>query len=96
MAATVQGDILIVDLTNQTVERESFTNEMANDFIGGRGLNASLLWNHNRAGVDPLGPAMAVGQRPVVMMVLLPLQYDLDLSTWQIGGKHPLLCDNYL
>ncbi len=56
MAATVQGDILIVDLTSRTVQRESFTNEMANEFIGGRGLNASLLWDHNRPGVDPLGP----------------------------------------
>lgn len=56
MAATVQGDILIVDLTNQTVRREAFTSEMANAFIGGRGLNADLLWNHNEPGVDPLGP----------------------------------------
>jgi aldehyde:ferredoxin oxidoreductase len=56
MAGTIQGDILIVDLTNQTVRRETFTDEMAGEFIGGRGLNAKLLWDHNEAGVDPLGP----------------------------------------
>ena len=56
MTATIRGDILIVDLTNQTIQREPFTNEMANGFIGGRGLNANLLWDHNEPGVDPLGP----------------------------------------
>jgi aldehyde:ferredoxin oxidoreductase len=56
MTSTVRGGILIVDLTHQTVQREPFTNEMANGFIGGRGLNANLLWDLNKPGVDPLGP----------------------------------------
>ena len=51
---------------------------------------------HASHSIDPLGPAMALGQRPVLMMILLPLQHDLDLSIWQAGEEHPLLCDNYL
>ena len=57
MGTTVLGDMLIVDLTHQKVRREPLTAEMADEFIGGRGLNAKLLWDHNDAGVDPLGPA---------------------------------------
>jgi aldehyde:ferredoxin oxidoreductase len=57
MGTTVLGDILIVDLTSRSVQRGPFTAEMAGEFIGGRGLNAKLLWDHNETGVDPLGPA---------------------------------------
>ena len=51
---------------------------------------------HASHSMDPLGPAMAVGQHPMIMMALLPMQHDLDLSAWQDAGDHPLLCEHFL
>lgn len=56
MTSSVLADILRVDLTSQTVQRRPFTKEMAREYIGGRGLNASILWDHSKPGDDPLGP----------------------------------------
>jgi aldehyde:ferredoxin oxidoreductase len=50
------GNILYVDLGSGEIKREPFTVEMAREYIGGRGLAARLLWDMNKAGIDPLGP----------------------------------------
>ncbi len=50
------GNILYVNLSTGDVRREPFTVEMAQGYMGGRGLAARLLWDMNKPGIDPLGP----------------------------------------
>ncbi|USS40724.1 aldehyde ferredoxin oxidoreductase family protein [Thermococcus aggregans] len=49
------GRILRVDLTNNKVWVQEYPEEVAKNFIGGRGLAAWILWNEAK-NVDPLGP----------------------------------------
>ena len=48
--------IAYIDLTTGGIEVKPIPMEIRNRFIGGRGLDAYLLYNHTRQGVDPLGP----------------------------------------
>ena len=48
--------IAYIDLTTGEVEIKPIPLELRNKFIGGRGLDAYLLYNHTKQGVDPLGP----------------------------------------
>ena len=49
------GRILRVDLTDNKVWVQEYSEEVAENFIGGRGLAAWILWNEAK-NVDPLGP----------------------------------------
>ncbi len=48
--------IAYIDLSTGNVETKSIPLEVRRKFIGGRGLDAYLLYNHTKQGVDPLGP----------------------------------------
>jgi len=48
--------IAYIDLTTGEIEVKHIPLEIRNKFMGGRGLDAYLLYNHTKAGVDPLGP----------------------------------------
>jgi aldehyde:ferredoxin oxidoreductase len=48
--------IAFIDLTTGEIKVKPIPLEIRNKFIGGRGLDAYLLYNHTRQGVDPLGP----------------------------------------
>lgn len=50
------GRILFVDLSERSWRVEPLDEQMARDFIGGRGLGARLLWDLAPANVDPLAP----------------------------------------
>jgi aldehyde:ferredoxin oxidoreductase len=50
------GTILHVDLSKEAVWKERLPPEMAQRFIGGRGINSALLWRLVEPGIDPLGP----------------------------------------
>ncbi|ASJ11361.1 aldehyde ferredoxin oxidoreductase [Thermococcus sp. P6] len=49
------GRILRVDLTSGKIWVQEYPEEVAKNFIGGRGLAAWILWNEAK-NVDPLGP----------------------------------------
>ena len=49
------GRILRVDLTNNRVQVQEYSPDVAQNFIGGRGLAVKILWDEVK-GVDPLGP----------------------------------------
>ncbi|MCD6139554.1 MAG: aldehyde ferredoxin oxidoreductase family protein [Thermococcus sp.] len=49
------GRILRVDLTDNKVWVQEYSEEVAKNFIGGRGLAVWILWNEVK-NVDPLGP----------------------------------------
>jgi len=48
--------IAYIDLTSGTIETKPIPLPMRRKYLGGRGLDAYLLYNHTEAGVDPLGP----------------------------------------
>jgi aldehyde:ferredoxin oxidoreductase len=50
------GRILRVDLTSKTAKTESFGEEFARKFVGGRGFAAKILYDELKPGIDPLGP----------------------------------------
>jgi aldehyde:ferredoxin oxidoreductase len=50
------GQILRIDLTERTFRTESFSEEFAHTWIGGRGFAAKILYDELAPGIDPLGP----------------------------------------
>jgi aldehyde:ferredoxin oxidoreductase len=50
------GTILRVNLTSGKITKEPLSKELAHKYIGGRGLNAKLLYDEVKPGADPLGP----------------------------------------
>lgn len=50
------GKILDIDLTTRAVKSYPLDEEMAKQFLGGRGLGARLLWDLVGPGVEPLSP----------------------------------------
>jgi aldehyde:ferredoxin oxidoreductase len=52
----VPENILRVDLTRKKVVKQSLPDELARNYLGGRGANAKILWDELKAGVDPLSP----------------------------------------
>jgi len=51
-----RGTVLRVDLTRGKITKQPLDKEVAAKFIGGRGLNAKVLFDEVKAGIDPLGP----------------------------------------
>ncbi|WP_435183640.1 aldehyde ferredoxin oxidoreductase family protein [Halobellus sp. EA9] len=49
-------DLLVVDLTEGTVERERLPDRWLREYVGGKGLGARYLYNRLDPGTDPLGP----------------------------------------
>jgi aldehyde:ferredoxin oxidoreductase len=48
--------IAYIDLTTGDIRIEPIPLEVRKKFLGGRGLDAYLLYNHSKKGCDPLGP----------------------------------------
>jgi aldehyde:ferredoxin oxidoreductase len=48
--------IAYIDLSTGKVETKPIPLEVRKKFLGGRGLDAYLLFNHTEKGIDPLGP----------------------------------------
>lgn len=56
MTYAYAGKILHVDLSNKKVWKEELSQELINNYIGARGINARLLWDNVNQNTDPLGP----------------------------------------
>ena len=52
--------IAYIDLTTGSIETKPIPLEVRKKFLGGRGLDAYLLYNHAKPGCDPLGPDNAL------------------------------------
>ncbi len=50
------GQILTVDLTDGRVRKEPLRDDLMQDWIGGEGFGARLLWEKVKPGTDPLSP----------------------------------------
>jgi aldehyde:ferredoxin oxidoreductase len=49
------GNILRINLSNAKITREPLEKEVALKYVGGRGLNAKILFDETKPGIDPLG-----------------------------------------
>ncbi len=54
------GKVLHVDLSKKEVWKEDLKEQYAQDYLGGRGLSARLLWDEVRPDADPLSPGNRV------------------------------------
>src|SRR4030042_5489895 len=52
--------IAYIDLASGTIETKPIPLQIRKKYLGGRGLDAYLLYNHTEAGVDALGPGNAL------------------------------------
>ena len=52
--------IAYIDLTTGDIQTKAIPLEVRKKFVGGRGLDAYLLYNHTKKGCDPLGPGNAL------------------------------------
>lgn len=50
------GNILRIDLTKKTYKKETFSEEFAKKWVGGRGFAVKILFDELKPGIDPLGP----------------------------------------
>lgn len=56
MSFAIAGKILHVDLSGNKIWTEPIPEEWIYKFIGSRGVNAKILWDSVKPGIDPLGP----------------------------------------
>lgn len=59
--------LLFVDLTKETVESKPISDMLRRKFLGGRGIDAYLVYRNVKAGTDPLGPGnfLSIGAGPL-------------------------------
>ena len=80
------GLALVVDLTAQTVHRETIAETVLRSFIGGTGLASYLLYQHCPPGADPLGP-----ENPLIFACSPLVGSRLTTSSkFAVAAKSPL------
>jgi aldehyde:ferredoxin oxidoreductase len=80
------GKVLWVDLTKGILKEEKLEEKLYRDYVGGYGLGAKILFDHQKPQVDPLGPENILG------FVTSPLTGTQALvgSRYTVVGKSPL------
>jgi aldehyde:ferredoxin oxidoreductase len=61
MAGGYAGKIGFVDLTTGKIKTGTLDEKLGRDFIGGQGIGARILFEHQKKGIDPLGPESYLG-----------------------------------
>ena len=51
----LSGNLLRVDLAQETTRIEHLPEELVKKYLGGQGLGAKILFEELKAGIDPLG-----------------------------------------
>ncbi|MCG8632619.1 MAG: aldehyde ferredoxin oxidoreductase family protein [Desulfobacterales bacterium] len=78
--------IAYINLTTGTVDTKPISEELRRKFLGGRGLDMYLLYNHTKPGIDPLGPDNVA----LISAGLLVGTLASASSRTHVGGKSPL------
>jgi aldehyde:ferredoxin oxidoreductase len=86
MSSGYTGKILHVDLTTGATETEQLPDSVYEQYLGGYGLGARVLFDRIPAGADPLGPDNVLGFVPG----LLTGTGALFAGRWMVVGKSPL------
>jgi len=61
MAGGYMGKLLFVDLSTGDIREEKPEESIYRDYIGGYGIGAKIIYDRQKAGVDPLGPDNMLG-----------------------------------
>jgi aldehyde:ferredoxin oxidoreductase len=78
--------ILFVDLSSGKIEKKSIPLELRRKFLGGRGIDAYIMYKYIKPGIDPLGPENYISfGAGIVTGSGLPTS-----SRLHIGAKSPL------
>ena len=86
MSETSEQRILKIDLTSRVYEFEQTPFNLIKRYLGGRGLNSKLLFDHASEGIDPLGP-----DNPIIVGAgLLTGTAIPSSSRFTISAKSPL------
>jgi aldehyde:ferredoxin oxidoreductase len=80
------GKVLWVDLGSQTCWDELLDEKICRQYIGGYGLGAKIIFDKQKAGVDPLGPENILG----FVTGVLTGTPALGASRYAVVGKSPL------
>jgi aldehyde:ferredoxin oxidoreductase len=78
--------IAYIDLTTGSIDTQPIPIEMRRKYLGGRGLDMYLLYNHTKAGIDPLGPDNVA----LISAGLLVGTLASASARTHVGGKSPL------
>ena len=80
------GKIIYVDLTKGNISEELAEDRLYQDFLGGYGIGARILFSRQKAKVDPLGPDAMLG----FVTGILTGTPALFSSRYVVVGKSPL------
>jgi len=86
MRGGYMGKILFVDLTHGKISEELAVDDLYQNFFGGYGIGARVLFSRQKAKVDPLGPDAMLG----FVTGLLTGTPALFGSRYVVVGKSPL------
>ena len=77
-----KATILRVDLTKQKIEKQELPQKFVEDYLGGRGIGAKLLYDELPAGTNPLSPEnMVVFSSSVLGGTFAPASARLTVSS---------------
>ena len=80
------GKILMVNLSDGTMEEQPIPDSVYEKFLSGAGLGGFILYNNIPADADPLGPDNILG----FVSGLLTGTGSLFTGRWMVVGKSPL------
>ncbi len=80
------GKILIIDLSNRSIEEQQVADQVYEQYLSGVGLGAWYLYQHIPRGADPLGPDNILG----IVSGLLTGTGSLVTGRWMAVCKSPL------
>lgn len=86
MGFGAMGKMLWVDLSTREIREEILDERTARAYLGGYGLGARVLFDRQKAGVDPLGPEATLG----FVTGLLTGTEGVGGSRYVVVGKSPL------
>ncbi|MFZ2634037.1 MAG: aldehyde ferredoxin oxidoreductase family protein [Desulfosalsimonadaceae bacterium] len=86
MNRSYMGKILMVDLGTGDIREETVPDDVYENYLGGVGLAARILYDRIPAGADPLGPDNILG----FVSGLLTGTGTLFTGRWMVAGKSPL------
>ncbi|MGD9076455.1 MAG: aldehyde ferredoxin oxidoreductase N-terminal domain-containing protein, partial [Desulfobacteraceae bacterium] len=79
------SQVAYVDLSKREFSCRHIPEELLRLYLGGRGLNAYLLFNHLRPGTDPLSPDNVL----IFGSGMLNGHLDVSNGRWHVTGKSP-------
>ena len=78
--------IAYIDLSTGKIEKRPIPIKMREMFLGGRGLDMYLMYNHIKPGIDPLGPDNV----SIISAGVLGATLASATSRTHVAGKSPL------